>query len=177
MRLFAATLFTLALIAPAAPSAAAPKERLGSPLIDYDAFSQLTVEVRSYRNKRLLPVQTFMERAAKSDALLLDARSAQAFAAGHIKGAVNLPFTDFTEESLKAAIGPKRNRPIYIYCNNNFTDNKFPVVTKAIPLALNIQTFVNLYGYGYKNVWELGEAVPSSDLRIGWVTSRSAEGG
>ena len=27
------------------------------------------------------------------------------------------------------------------------------------PLALNIQTFINLYGYGYRNVYELGDVV------------------
>ena len=57
------------------------------------------------------------------------------------------------------------------YCNNNFTNNRRPVVTKALPLALNIQTFINLYGYGYKNVWELGEAVDMDDPRVGWVSA------
>ncbi len=30
---------------------------------------------------------------------------------------------------------------------------------KEITLALNIPTFINLYGYGYKNVYELGDLV------------------
>jgi phage shock protein E len=177
MRQLAVTLLAAALIVPSTQSLAAPKQGAGSPLIDYDGFASLTKEVRPYRSSRLLPVKTFMDRAAKTEVLLLDARSKDAFAAGHIKGAVNLPFTDFTAESLAAVIGPKRDRAILIYCNNNFTDNKFPVVTKSVQLALNVQTFVNLYGYGYKNVWELGDAVPSSDPRIGWVKSGSAEGG
>jgi rhodanese-related sulfurtransferase len=50
--------------------------------------------------------------------LLLDARSASAYKAGHIKGAVNLPFTDFTAASLDV-IGKDANRPILIYCNND----------------------------------------------------------
>ncbi len=31
---------------------------------------------------------------------------------------------------------------------------------KGVTLALNIPTFINLYGYGYKNVYELGDLVP-----------------
>jgi phage shock protein E len=58
-----------------------------------------------------------------------------------------------------------------IYCNNNFRNNIRPVETKATPLALNISTFVNLYGYGYTNVYELGEAVDMNDPAIGWVSS------
>jgi hypothetical protein len=29
-----------------------------------------------------------------------------------------------------------------------------------MPLALNIPTFINLYGYGYKNIYELKVIVP-----------------
>jgi hypothetical protein len=42
------------------------------------------------------------------------------------------------------------------------------VVTKALPLALNIPTFINLVGYGYRNIWELGEAVDMNDPAIEW---------
>lgn len=146
----------------------------GSPLIDYDGFSALTKDVRPYRAKRLIPMAEFKARAAKSDVLLLDARSAQAFAEGHIEGAVNLPLPDFTAESLAAVIGANPNREILIYCNNNFINNRRPVITKSLPLALNIQTFINLYGYGYKNVYELGEAVDMDDPSVGWVSAQPA---
>jgi hypothetical protein len=33
-------------------------------------------------------------------------------------------------------------------------------------LALNIPTYINLYGYGYKNVYELDELVNVNDKRI-----------
>ncbi|MCH7862010.1 MAG: rhodanese-like domain-containing protein, partial [Proteobacteria bacterium] len=94
-----------------------------------------------------------------------------AFARGHIAGAVNLPLTDFTAESLAAAIGPNRDRPILIYCNNNFSNHRAPVPLKAAPLALNIQTFINLVGYGYANVWELADVVNFDDPKVGWVAS------
>jgi phage shock protein E len=149
----------------AAPLAAEPV----NPLINYDGYVELTQEVRPYRSSRLLTLREFKHRSLDKSVLLLDARSAAAFAEGHIEGAVNLPFPDFTAESLAATIGPDQNRQILIYCNNNFRDNKRPVVTKALPLALNIQTFVNLFGYGYKDVWELGEAVTMDNPDVGWV--------
>ena len=42
-----------------------------------------------------------------------------------------------------------------------------PVSTaKPLTLALNIPTFINLYGYGYRNIFELGELVNTNDPRI-----------
>ena len=157
---------TLALLA--TPLAAQDR---GSPLIDYAGFRDLTTEVQPVRSERLIPLSELKARATKTDVLILDARSAQAFAEGHITGAINLPLPDFTAESLGQVIGANPDREILIYCNNNFINNRRPVMTKALPLALNIQTFINLYGYGYKNVWELGEAVDMDDPRVGWVKS------
>ena len=141
-----------------------------NPLIDYPGFEKLTSSVGPYRQSRLLSWQKFQDAARRRDALILDARSADAYAAGHIKGAVNLPFTDFTAQSLAQVIGDK-DRPILIYCNNNFSNNAPPVVTKRVELALNIQTFINLVGYGYPNVWELNEVVDFKDPKIGWVSA------
>ena len=111
-----------------------------------------------------------MRRTREEGAILLDARSAAAFAQGHIEGAVNLPLPDFTDEALAETLGPDRNRPIYIYCNNNFSDDAAPVVTKRATLALNIPTFINLHGYGYTNVWELADIVASADEQVPWVS-------
>lgn len=151
---------------PANPQPAAVQP--ANPLIDYHGFAALTAEIAPYRAQRLLSLGDFTQRRRDRHVLLLDARSASAYKAGHIKGAVNLPFTDFTAASLAEVIGKDANRPILIYCNNNFRNNVKPVVTKALPLALNIPTFINLVGYGYANVWELGEAVDMNDPVIEW---------
>ena len=37
---------------------------------------------------------------------------------------------------------------------------------KPIMLALNIPTHINLYSYGYKNIYELDELVNVNDSRI-----------
>lgn len=110
----------------------------------------------------------FARRARAEGAVLLDARSAGAFARGHLAGAVNLPFTDFTAEALRAVLGDDPGRPVYIYCNNNFRDHRAPVALKAAPMALNIPTFVNLHGYGYNNVWELADVIGMDDPGAGW---------
>ena len=59
---------------------------------------------------------------------------------------------------------------ILIYCNNNFTDNVAPVMVKRIQLALNVPTFINLYGYGYENIYELKDAHSIRDADIHWVS-------
>jgi hypothetical protein len=157
----------------AAATAGVAQDR--NPQIDYAGFQQLTAGVATYRESRLLSWNEFSATAKQPDVLLLDARSADAYASGHIKGAVNLPFTDFTAASLAQLIGDK-DRPILIYCNNNFANDQPPVMKKAVSLALNIQTFINLVGYGYSNVRELNEIVDFNDPKVGWVTGRSPAG-
>ncbi|MDQ0251495.1 hypothetical protein J2W22_003583 [Sphingomonas kyeonggiensis] len=152
-------------------SLATPQEAPANPQIDYAGFTTLTRDVSGLRAKRLLSFERFQAMAGQKNALLLDARSRDAFARGHIEGAVNLPLTDFTAESLAAVIGADRGRPVLIYCNNNFSNHRPPVPLKSAPLALNIQTFINLVGYGYPNVWELGEVLDFDDPRVGWKAS------
>jgi phage shock protein E len=153
--------FTLAALLAAATPA--------NPQIDYPGFRDLTLSVEDYRRARLVDWEGFAAAAAEPGALILDARSGSAFAEGHIEGAVNLPFTDFTAESLARVIG-RADRPILIYCNNNFSNDVAPVQLKSVRLALNIQTFVNLVGYGYANVRELDEVVDFNDPKVRWVS-------
>jgi rhodanese-related sulfurtransferase len=148
---------------------ATPAFAQANPQIDYPGFQALTASVAPTRETRLIAFDAFKAQAAKPEALLLDARSKEAFARGHIKGAVNLPLTDFTAESLAAVIGANPDRPILIYCNNNFRNDAAPVRMKAAPLALNIQTFINLVGYGYPNVLELADVVDFNDPKVEWV--------
>jgi hypothetical protein len=143
----------------------------GNPQIDYLGFLELAGKVGEYREERRLPWAEFAARARAEGALLLDARSERAFAAGHLKGAINLPLPDFTAERLAEVLGPDRDRPVYIYCNNNFADDRPPVVTKKIQLALNIPTFINLYGYGYRNVWELGDVIHTDGPGVSWISN------
>jgi phage shock protein E len=166
-------LFTLALLsaafcgcAIAEPNPAPRANTQGQ--IDFAGFQSLAQEVHAYRAGRLVSLAQFQAMARESHTIILDARSAAAYAQGHIDGALNLALTDFTAPALAAAIADPNMR-ILIYCNNNFANNAPPVVLKNVQLALNIQTFINLYGYGYRNVYELGEVVNFDDPLVRWV--------
>jgi hypothetical protein len=150
-----------------------------SPLVDFEAYLKLANEVYAYRQDRLVSQQTFLRMANQEKTVILDTRSDSMYMAKHVKGAIHLNFSDFTQENLRKLI-PDPNTRILIYCNNNFMED--PVVkiedryfaskgytppmdrlalVPPITLALNIPTFINLYGYGYRNVYELGELVAS----------------
>lgn len=158
------------LITASASTLAAAQTAPANPQIDYQGFATLTNEVADYRVQRLVSMDQFMKLSEQQNAIILDTRSVAAFASGHIAGAINLPFSDFTEAKLAKVIGPS-DRPILIYCNNNFNDNRYPITTKAVTLALNIPTFINLYGYGYKNIFELNDVVATRDLGDTWIRS------
>lgn len=153
---------------PAVPAETAAKATLLNPQIDYDGYRALIAEVQPYRRARLIDWTTFAAAAAEPDVLILDARSAEQFAAGHISGAVNVPLPEFSDERLAEVIG-RTDRPILIYCNNNFRDDRPPVMLKSGRLALNLSTFTHLYGYGYRNVRELNDVVEMADPKVRWV--------
>ena len=160
----------LALLLIAAAPAVAQRT---NPQIDYPGFQRLASQVRPHRDAHLVDFAAFSAMADRPGALILDARSESAFREGHIAGAVNLPLPDFTAEDLRRVIG-RRDRTILIYCNNNFSNNRRPVVTKAVQLALNIQTYIQLYGYGYRNVYELNEVIDFNDPGVPWVGAAQA---
>jgi len=167
LALLSAAFITFATAAPNGASRAQPRASAQGQ-IDFAGFQSLTAEVHAYRAGRLVSLAQFQAWAAEPNTIVLDARSLAAYAQGHIKGALNLSLPDFTAQSLTAAIGDPNTR-ILIYCNNNFENDAPPVVLKSVQLALNIQTFINLYGYGYRNVYELGEVVNFDDPRVRWV--------
>ena len=107
-------------------------------LIDYPTYLRIAREVQPLREKRRLTEEQFAAMAAEPSTVVLDARSADKFRLRHIKGAVSLPFTDFTADSL-AKVLPEKTTRVLIYCNNNF---------RGAP--------VSLATYGYTNVFELG---------------------
>lgn len=136
--------------------------------ISYEGFRALTMEVEEYRKQRLVDMETFNAFSKDYKTLILDTRSKRAFDAVHIEGAVHLNFSDFTEEKL-ASIIPDRDTRILIYCNNNFRGNEPALMMKSAPLALNIPTFINLYGYGYTNIYELNALLDVDDERVDLV--------
>jgi len=152
--------------------AASAQEIPGSAEIDFAGFMDLGDEVFELRDERLLTLQAFNDMAETPNTIILDARSRYAFEEGHIEGAVNLPFSDFTEDKLADVI-PSKDTRILIYCNNNFSDDAEPIPLKRVSLALNIPTFINLYGYGYENIYELGVLTETTNKDVHWVTAET----
>jgi phage shock protein E len=137
----------------------------GNALIDYDGFARSVAEVRQLREARRIPEAQFMRMAAEPGTVVLDARSERLFRLRHVKGAVNLSFPEFTEETLARSI-PAKDTRVLIYCNNNFTGAPESMPTKAVSSALNLSTFVSLHAYGYRNVYELGPAVDVAKAKV-----------
>lgn len=147
--------------------AASAQEAPGSAEIDFAGFMDVSQEVFQLREQRLLTLEAFNQMAEDPDTIILDARSRYAFELGHIEGSVNLPFSDFTDEKLAELI-PSKDTRLLIYCNNNFTDDAEPIPLKRISMALNIPTFINLYGYGYENIYELGVLTETTNENVNW---------
>ncbi|MGV3630538.1 MAG: rhodanese-like domain-containing protein [Bacteroidota bacterium] len=139
-------------------------------LVDFDAYEKLVQEVKEHRKTRLVTLEEFLKMSKEANTVILDTRSDSMYLAKHIAGAIHLNFSDFTQANL-AKIIPSSDTRILIYCNNNFEGDEIYLPTKsatpkmsisgkkALTLALNIPTYINLYGYGYKNVYELSELV------------------
>lgn len=147
----------------------AQANRITDPVaIDFASFIELSIEVKTYREDRLISKDEFLKMANDPQTVILDTRSKIAYDLGHIEGAIHLNFSDFTDTKLKQYLSNKDVR-VLIYCNNNFTNNLPPFQTKKIELALNIPTFINLYGYGYKNIYELKDGVDMRDPELNIV--------
>lgn len=144
-----------------------------NPAIDMPGFLRLAQEAAEHRQSRRLTEEQFRERMQAPGTIVLDARSRDKFELLHVAGAVNLPFTDMTVESLARLI-PDRSTPILIYCNNNFAGAEEPFPEKRAPAALNLSTYVTLYTYGYRNVWELGPLVELAESKLPFASGGGA---
>ena len=102
--------------------------------------------------------------------VVLDARSRQKYDELHIKGAINLSFPDIAIGILKDMLPDKEVR-VLIYCNNNFRNAEEAFPSKLPSASLNIPTYIALYDYGYRNVYELG---PQLDIDASSLEFESA---
>ncbi|MEO7099748.1 MAG: rhodanese-like domain-containing protein [Luteolibacter sp.] len=136
-----------------------------NPLIDYRGFVMTSTGLGKVHEERRVSEEKFIAMAAEPGTVILDARSTDKFQNIHIKGALHLPFTDFTEDALKKIIPDKTTR-ILIYCNNNFKNEPANFASKSATVSLNIQTFINLHTYGYENVYELAPLLDVKTTKI-----------
>lgn len=142
-----------------------------NPAIDMRGYLRIASEAAKFRESRRLSEDDFIKMAADDRAVILDARSKQKYDELHVKGAVNLSFPDITVASL-AELLPDKNTLILIYCNNNFLGAERPFPTKMAEASLNISTYISLYTYGYRNVYELGPLLDINKTKLQLVSTR-----
>jgi hypothetical protein len=154
--------------------ARAPAAGLDNPAIDMDGYLELAAEAAPYRAGHRLSEAEFLHMSAEPGVIILDARSSQKYAELHIKGAINLSFPDITIESLSRVIPDKSTR-ILIYCNNNFLNAEQAFPSKMSTASLNISTYIALYTYGYRNIYELGPLLDINDTILPFESSAASQ--
>jgi hypothetical protein len=141
-----------------------------NPAIDMDGYLAVSLAAAKHRQTRRLSEAEFIRMSREPGTIVLDARSRQRFDQLHIKGAINLSFPDIAVASLESAI-PDRSTRILIYCNNNFRDAEGPFPAKLASASLNLSTYIALYNYGYRNVYELAPLLDISTSALEFETS------
>jgi len=136
-----------------------------NPSIDMNGFLKISQEAAALRLKHRVSEDDFIRMSHIPGTVILDARSHDKYDLLHVKGALNLSFPDIAVTSLARTIPDKSTR-ILIYCNNNFLNapNAFP--SKLATASLNLSTFIALYNYGYRNVYELGPTLDIHQTKI-----------
>jgi hypothetical protein len=130
-----------------------------------EAYLRVAHEAAAYRESHRLTEDEFLRMSRDPGVIILDARSREKYDLLHIRGALNLPFPDIAVESLARKL-PDKKAKILIYCNNNFVNEEMAFPTKAPNASLNVSTYISLYSYGYRNVWELGPLLDVHKTKI-----------
>ena len=136
-----------------------------NPAIDMEGFLRVSARAAKHRESRRVSEEEFISMSHEAGTIILDARSRQKFEELHVKRAIHLSFPDIAVESLKKTIPDKRTR-ILIYCNNNFRNAEGPFPSKLPSASLNLSTYIALYNYGYRNVYELADTLDLSASRL-----------
>ena len=142
-----------------------------NPAIDMEGYLRVAQEAAVYRQSHRVSEEDFIRMSGEPGTIVLDARSAAKFAELHVKGAIDLPFPDIAVQTLRDTIPDKSTR-ILIYCNNNFEHAEKPFPSKIARASLNLSTFIALYSYGYRNVYELAPLVDIKESKLEFEGTR-----
>ena len=149
-------------------------QTIDNPAIDMAGYLRVAGEAAVHRESRRVSEEDFIRLSRDPGTIVLDARSREKYEELHIRGALHLSFSDIAVESLDRLI-PDRNTRILIYCNNNFLNAEGPFPTKIARASLNLSTFIALYSYGYRNVYELGPLLNARSTKLDLVSSASEQ--
>lgn len=167
---FKMALLAFFLIAAAAVADAQKAREIPNPSIDMKGYLRAAGEAAKYREKRRLTEDEFIRMSREPGVVILDARSKQKYDELHIEGAVNLSFPDITVDSLDKLF-PDKEQKILIYCNNNFQNAEEAFPRKIATASLNLSTYISLFTYGYRNVYELGPLLDVKRTKLDLVSS------
>ena len=165
-------LIVLAASGAAAAQSAAAAPPIVNPAIDPAAFLRVAAAALAERERHRVSEAEFVRMAREPGTIVLDARSREKYDELHVEGALHLSFADIAIDSL-AALLPDKDVRILIYCNNNFRGAEGPFPKKLASASLNLSTFVALYDYGYRNVWELGPLIDVAATAIPFARGRA----
>ena len=157
-------------IVPAFAAAAEPNGPPPNPAIDMNGYLKISREAAKYRETRRLSEADFLRMSREPGTIVLDARSREKYDLLHVKGAINLSFPDIAVESLNRLL-PDKSVRILIYCNNNFKNSERAFPTKYPVASLNLSTYIALYSYGYRNVYELGPQMDPAQSKLAFEPS------
>ena len=144
---------------------------IANPAIDMESHLRLSAEAARQRQTRRLSEDEFLRMSREPGTVVLDARSTEKYDELHVRGAVHLGFPDITADALRRVL-PSRDTRVLIYCNNNFSNAESAFALKAPPASLNLSTYVTLYIYGYRNVYELGPRIDLKTSRLEFESAR-----
>ena len=135
-----------------------------------EGYLRVAAEAARHRETRRLTEEDFIRMSREPGTVILDARSRQKYDELHVSGALNLSFPDIAVESLGRVL-PDKDARVLIYCNNNFRGAERPFPTKISIASLNLSTYIALYSYGYRNVYELGPLIDVQTTKLELVSS------
>jgi hypothetical protein len=150
------------------------KPTIANPAIDMQGYLRAAAEAAEHRESRRLTEADFIRISREPGTVILDARSREKYNELHIKDAINLSFPDITVESLNNVL-PDKNTRILIYCNNNFVGAREAFPTKIAVASLNLSTYISLYSYGYRNVYELGPLLDIKTSKLEFVSATARQ--
>jgi len=163
---FTALLFAAVLLVPFVTMVGANSPATtDNPAIDMEGYLKVSRDAAEHRASRRVSEEEFLRMAREPGTLVLDARSRARYDELHVKGAVHLNFSDIAYETLARMI-PDKNTRILIYCNNNFANAESPFPSKMPSASLNISTYIALYNYGYRNVYELAPLIDFKQSKL-----------
>lgn len=143
---------------------------LVNPAIDMAAYLAVAHEAAEHRATRRLSVAEFLRMSREPGTVVLDARSREKYDLLHVRGAINLSFPDIDVASL-ARVLPDKQARILIYCNNNFRNEERAFPRKAMAASLNLSSYIALYTYGYRNVYELAPLLDAGASELELVST------